>query len=79
MSDSRACFNCREPFFRGRSERLVCGVCWPVDAGDPMDWAAVARLRCRRAVKREDEELEPAPPTAALQRRGEAMVAGSGR
>jgi hypothetical protein len=35
------CVQCGETFSPGRSARLVCGVCWPVDAANPIDWAAV--------------------------------------
>lgn len=41
----RECAKCGERFFRGKSARLVCGVCWPCDLSSPIKWAAVAVAR----------------------------------
>ncbi len=50
MSDERDCAKCGERFFRGTSKRRVCGVCWPVDLKNPIDWAAVLEAVRTRTV-----------------------------
>ena len=50
------CLKCGERFSRGKSHRLVCGVCWPVDAANPIDWAAVPARRRRASETEPDSE-----------------------
>ncbi len=50
MTDERDCAKCGERFFRGKSGRRVCGVCWPVDLNNPIGWAAILEAVCTRTV-----------------------------
>ena len=50
------CLKCGERFFRGKSHRLVCGVCWRVDAANPIDWAAVPARNGRPSETERDFE-----------------------
>lgn len=60
------CIQCGERFQTNGDYRIVCGVCDPVDADCPIDWAAVAAVSKSRHLLARMAELNEAESSGKI-------------